>query len=461
MEMNKRVLAILLSLLAALGGTTAWAQESAQPANAGVVLGGAVSTDDRVSTQADPQLTFEAYRLEVAGDAKPTDAARFHAEAWVRSAGISPATLSSTAALFSTGSTAPVSLDLREAWFELNGFLFDAVDLKVGRQRIAWGTADKLNVTDNVNPLDLSDPWDFGRRLGSDGAQLNVYLGGLQITALAVAQLTPAVLPTGQWANALMPSSLQAPPGLSIAGVSSTVSLPGPSVASTVTTGVRMKGNLLGFDLSASYLYGRQTLPVIDRIVITPATLPSINVATDLVYPRQHVFGADLAGSVFGVGVWAEGAVVIPAEVTLTTDSTAIGGTITQSTALASTPYVKYVVGADYTFAGNVYLNAQFVHGMFQESGAGNLNDYLSVGLEWRLFDEKVTIAPLNLVVEVHDWSDIPGTYALLGAPALTIHPMDNAELSVGLHWIQATNATVFGGMSGQNEVFAHARYSF
>ena len=38
---------------------------------------------------------------------------------------------------------------------------------------------------------------------------------------------------------------------------------------------------------------------------------------------------------------------------------------------------------------------------------------------------------------------------------------MDNAELVLGFHWIQAAGASAFGALSGQNEVFAHARYSF
>ena len=79
----------------ALAGLTsaAWAQEADLESPAGLLLGGAVSTDDRVSTQADPQLTFEAYRLELITDASPTEAAKFHAEAWVRSAGLSPSSL--------------------------------------------------------------------------------------------------------------------------------------------------------------------------------------------------------------------------------------------------------------------------------------------------------------------------------------------------------------------------------
>ena len=453
------VLAIFLSVLI---GPAAWAQQSADSGAPGALaLGGAVSTDDRVSTEADPQLTFQEYRLELSADARPSDSARFHAEAWIRSAGLSPSSLSSTVSLFSPGGIAPVSLDLREAYFELNGFIFSNVDLKVGRQRIAWGTADKLNPTDNVNALDLGDPWDFGSHLGSDGVQLSVYEWGLQFTGVAVAQFTPAVLPTGNWATALMGQAIEAPAGLTLGTVSTSVTLPGLTLADSINAGLRIKGNLLGYDLSVSYLYGRQSLPVIDSEVITMAGLTAINVAANLVYPREHVFGADLAGSILGVGVWAEAAVFLPEKITLTQDSSGAGGGVLQTTVLDSTPYLKYVVGGDYTFPGNVYLNAQFVHGLFQEAGTGNLHDYFSVNLDWSLLDGKLKLTPASFLFEVGNWSDIPHNYAILAAPAITIHPMDNAELAIGFHWIQAASSTVFGALSGQNEVFAHARYSF
>jgi hypothetical protein len=454
--MKMKISAAFLFLLALFLGPIGWAQQASP-----LSLGGAASTDDRVSTDTDPQLTFQEYRLEFLADARPSDSAKLHAEAWIRSAGLSPASLPSTASLFSAGSTSPVSLDLREAYFELNGFIFSNVDLKVGRQRIAWGTADNLNPTDNVNALDLSDPWDFGRHLGSDGVQLTVYAGDVQFTGVAVAQFTPAVLPTGPWASALMPSAVQMPAGLTLGTVTTNVTLPGLSLADSINAGVRIKGNLLGYDLSVSYLYGRQSLPMVDNVTLTSTGLPVVNAAVDLVYPRQHVFGADLAGSVFGIGVWAEAAVFLPEKITYTQDSSALGGSVLQTTALDGAPYLKYVVGGDYTFRGNVYLNAQFVHGLFQEAGAANLHDYFSLNLDWRLFDDKLKLTPLSFLFEVGNWSDIPNNYALLAAPSITIHPMDNAEFSIGFHWIQAASSTVFGALSGKNELFAHARYSF
>ncbi|HUI70087.1 MAG TPA: hypothetical protein VL354_06170 [Spirochaetia bacterium] len=68
---------------------------------------------------------------------------------------------------------------------------------------------------------------------------------------------------------------------------------------------------------------------------------------------------------------------------------------------------------------------------------------------------------PLSFIFEVANWSDIPHNYAIIAAPSIRIYPLDNAELAVGFHWIQATSSTAFSALSGQNEVFAHARYSF
>jgi len=455
-----RTTAFVLAVVVAVLGPSAWAQQEADTgsgaASGGAFrLGGAASTDDRVSADANPQLSFQEYRLELTADAKPVDSARFHAEAWIRSAGLSSST-TPVSSLFSVGSSSPVALDLREAYFELRGFVFDNVDLKVGRQRIAWGTADKLGPTDNVNALDMSDPWDFGRHLGSDGVQLTVYAGGVQITGLAVAQFTPAVLPTGPWASALMPSSIQLS-GIPVGSVTTNVKLPDLTLADSATAGIRIKGNLLGYDLSVSYLYGRQSLPMVDSVVVSS----SMNVTAELVFPREHIFGADMAGSIAGVGVWAEAAVFLPEKVTTTTDLSALGMGVQQSTALDSAAYVKYIVGADYTFPGNVYVNVQYLHGLFPEAGAANLEDYFALSLDWKLLDEKLTISPFNALLEIRDWTDIPNNYAILGAPSVTFRPMDNAELVVGFHWIQATGSTAFGGMSGKNEVFAHARYSF
>lgn len=427
----------------------------------GIRIGGQVRTDDRVSAESTPQMNYQEYRLDLTTEARPTDKARFYADAWVRSSGVS-SNVSSSADLFNVGSVSPLNLVLREAYFEINGFIFDNVDIKIGRQRIAWGTADRLNPTDNVNPYDLEDIWDFGRHLGSDGVQLSVYAGDIQFTGIIIPVFTPAILPAGDWATALMPASMQLPPGVTVAATTADVSLPAASLADSITAGIKVKGSILGYDVSLSYLYARDSLPIADNVVVTPISASSVNVSTNLLYPREHIFGADLAGSLLSVGVWAEAALYLPEKVILTTDTTALpGGNLLPSVALDNSPYVKIVLGGDYTFPGNVYLNVQYVHGFFQERGWDNLEDYFVFGLDWKLFDDRLKISPLGVVVEIKDWGDIPNNYAILAAPSISIFPIDNAELIMGVHWIKGTSTTTFGQLSGNNEVFLQAKYSF
>ena len=427
---------------------------------AGIRIGGQVRTDDRVSAESTPQMNYQEYRLDLTTEARPSDKARFFADAWVRSSGVS-SNVSSSADLFNMGSGSPLNLVLREAYFEINGFIFDNVDVKIGRQRIAWGTADKLNPTDNVNPYDLEDIWDFGRHLGSDGVQLSVYAGDIQFTGVVIPVFTPAVLPAGDWAAALMPASMQMPPGFTAAATNADISLPSVSLAQSLTAGIKVKGSILGYDVSLSYLYARDSLPLVDNVVVTPVSASSVSVSTNLLYPREHIFGADLAGSLLSVGVWAEAALYLPEKVMLTTDTTLLGGGLQESVALDSSPYVKFVLGGDYTFTGNVYLNVQYVHGFFQERGWDNLEDYFVFGLDWKLFDDKLKISPLGVVVEIKDWGDIPNNYAILAAPSISIFPIDNAELIMGVHLIQGAANTTFRKLTHNNEVFLQARYSF
>jgi hypothetical protein len=232
------------------------------------------------------------------------------------------------------------------------------------------------------------------------------------------------------------------------------------NLVDSITTGLRVKATVFDFDVSLSYLYARDSLPLVDRVVVTGSP-PNVNVAADLLFPREHIIGADCAGSLFGVGVWAEAALFAPEKVTLTTDLSSIGYGVQQSTALDSTPYVKFVVGGDYTFPGNVYLNGQYLHGFVQERGASNLEDYFVFALDWKLLDDKLTISPLGVVVEIKNWKDIPNNYGILAAPSVSFVPVDNAQLTIGLHLIQGTPSTTFGALSGNNEVFLQARYSF
>jgi hypothetical protein len=431
------------------------------------LLGGTLSAEERVAPTAAPTITLQDYRVDLTAAAKPSEDLRFFADGEVRA--LVPASFTATSVedlirgLSPRGSNGVISLDLREAYLELKGFLFKNVDLKIGRQRIAWGTADMLNPTDNINPYDLQDVWDFGRHRGSDGVQANVYLGPVTVTALAVPTFSPAVLPEGGWASAFTPSAVSLP-FLVVTGTTLNVVLPDSTLAEGLTVGGKVKASFLGIDASVSYLYARDSLPLVNAVTVAPAAAgfpPNVDVTANLVYPREHIFGADLAASLFSVGVWAEAAMFVPQQVILTTDTTLVGGGVSQTVALASDPYVKFVVGADYTFPGNVYVNVQYLHGFLQQRGAANLEDFFVANLDWKLLDDALTISPLGVVVEIKSWSDVPDNYAVIAAPCVSFKPADAVELKVGAHLIVGTASTMFGAMSGSNEIFLKATCSF
>ncbi len=83
---------------------------------------------------------------------------------------------SSSADLTEISSNNPYELSLWEAYAELYSFVFDKLDFRIGKQRIAWGTADKINPTDNLNPDDFSDPLNFGEKVPTEAANATYYL---------------------------------------------------------------------------------------------------------------------------------------------------------------------------------------------------------------------------------------------------------------------------------------------
>ncbi|MCK4793271.1 MAG: hypothetical protein KAV87_56595, partial [Desulfobacteraceae bacterium] len=200
--------------------------------------------------------------------------------------------------------------------------------------------------------------------------------------------------------------------------------------------------------------------PLAKKVVLTPGT-GGIDVDSRLIYPRMHIAGMDLAGSIAVVGIWAEAAVFFPEKVTMTTDSTALGGGIVESTALDNKPYIKYVVGLDYTFRNGIYVNAQYLYGFIHERGVDNLEDYFMFGMEWKLLNDRIKISPINGGVEIKDFENIRNNYAVMLFPEFTFYPVDSAEIVIGALFIEGKNTTTFGRVKDNDEIFLKIKYSF
>jgi len=231
-------------------------------------ISGDLLTDQRFLLNTDNDWAWNENRLTLKFDKKITSSSKFYSEIWLRNMGLPSAAHMSD--LYNKGIIDPYNLEIRELYIQMYGFLFDNLDVTIGRQRIVWGTADKLNPTDNLNPLDLEDILDFGRRRGSDAINLNYYFNSdFSLQAVYIPFFQPANLPVGIFANALFPE-MELPNGMTLKGFSDTLLTPGYNLAESSTAALKFKGFVRGVDFSLSYVWGYDGLPYSSRNVLIP-----------------------------------------------------------------------------------------------------------------------------------------------------------------------------------------------
>jgi hypothetical protein len=175
----------------------------------------------------------------------------------------------------------------------------------------------------------------------------------------------------------------------------------------------------------------------------------------------MNIAGIDLAGAIGSIGIWAEAALFFPEKIKMITDLSSLGMGVHESVALDNKPYIKYVIGMDYTFKNGIYLNIQYLHGFIHERGATNLEDYFMFGLEWKLLDNKLKITPIAGGIEIKEFKDIKNNYAIIYSPMITYYPFDNAEITIGLRLIDGKDTTSFGRVKDYDELFFSLKYNF
>jgi len=274
-------------------------------------ISGELLTDQRFLLEAPHDWAWNENRLTLKFNKKITGNTKFYSEVWLRNIGLPQ--INSSADLYNKGIIDPYNLEIREAYVQLFSFLSKNLDVKIGRQRITWGTADKLNPTDNLNPYDFEDVLDFGRHRGSDAISFDYYFNSeYSLQGVYIPFFQPANLPVGIFADALN-SGMESPPGITIENMSDSIITPQYNLGQSSTIGLKVKGFLASFDFSLSYVWGRDGLPVPTYNTFTPVdTIGGTSIHSDLSFYRTHIFGAALAGSIGGIGVWAEAGAFLP-----------------------------------------------------------------------------------------------------------------------------------------------------
>jgi hypothetical protein len=216
--------------------------------------------------------------------------------------------------------------------------LLPHLDLRIGRQIVTWGSADKFNPTNNLNTLDYSDPLLFGKALANQMIRLDWNpIQDLIITAVWVPIFRPSRLPrqaplalTEPWRPAPVQNDLQRtiygqlamtypPTELRVTALQ-----PEPSIENS-QVGVRVAGRLANIDMSLSYYYGRWGIPTPAWAVLEQNGIVDVGV----LWPRMHVLGWDFAGTIDklgGLGWWIEGGVFFPQKITYGTYDAMVPG---------------------------------------------------------------------------------------------------------------------------------------
>ena len=230
------------------------------------------------------------------------------------------------------------SWNLQEAYMD---YYTDLVDVRFGKQVIAWGKADELNPTDVLNPQNISNFTEQKsvRKVGllslkADWKFYDFILESIWKTEYDNMKFPPA---DSRWGFFSIPGlTPQLPDSV----------YPENNLENTEWA-LKLSRTISMFDFSISYFDGWNHAPT-PELEFNPVTgemeLKSLN------FKRTQMIGADFAGSVGSVGIWGEGSFFQTEDVDGTDSS-------------IKNPYFQYVIGADYTFGYNIKVNMQY----FQE----------------------------------------------------------------------------------------------
>lgn len=411
---------------------------------------GSLRTDHRMLLKQDQEWAWNENRLDLSV-ARRTSGIHVFANSWIRHLG--PSMAHSSAELTDKDLVYPLQIDIREAYAEIYDFLLPGLDLKIGRQHIAWGTADRFNPTNTLNAYDLEDVLDMGRLNASDALSMHWHLGHTwSLQVIAIPLFRPANMPVGYFSS-LFQEAAGLPGNFQINEYSDELLLPANNPRESGSTGVRLRGFALNADFSISYTYNRNSLPLAKQVILSRGG-QGLNVHASLIFPRQHVIGADVAGSIGLFGAWAELAVFLPEnEIRTTIDMTALypedspATTLLQLTALKKEPFVKCVVGTDYTFSNGAYINLQYLYGFFHENGRDNTTDYLLINLEKTILQNKLLLKPLAGGINVSDRTDIKNNHALFLNPEISYIGRDNLTITAGAFLFYGKGENLFAKM--------------
>lgn len=318
--------------------------------------------------------------------------------------------------------------ELREAFVDLR---FGKLDVRAGRQIIAWGRADGVNPTDNLSGQDLTllVPDDADRRLGTAAVRASYFVGDVSIAGVW--------LPEFRGHEFALPAP---PPGVVFARESE--QWPGDQWA------VRVEQTGRTVDWSVSYFDGKDLAPDLG-LVASDAQAPVIRLS----HHRVRVIGGDMTANLGRFGLRAEAAYV-------ETEDTQGRDPFTKN------PFLFVVAGADRTFGGLLNLNVQYLYRQVRHRSAtsASVQDVLNSQTQAAQHGASFRIAYKWL----HDTLEAEcAAVAYAGPRGGALRPKvvyavtDSWKVLAGAEILRGQSTSVFGMMERNSAGYAELRWSF
>ena len=270
--------------------------------------------------------------------------------------------------------------------------LIPQLDIRTGLLIVSWGSADMFSPLDNFNPLPPGLSFtSMTQKNGVLAADATYYFNDITyLQAIVLPSFVPSYMPEKyeeQIYLSMFAPQFQAQ-GIEITSVNITHTLPENPV-----WGIKLGRSFTSFDAAISYYNGYyfNTYPEI----IQPIPEPSgMSLDLGLGYPKKNVFGFEFQGDFPGIeGATLRGdlAYIIPQPWEV------------QGEYVLKDPYLKAVIGADYTTSFDLYLNMGFIWGFAFEEG-DQCSPYISLNARKELEDSKLTPNYLG-IISLHDGS--------------------------------------------------------
>ncbi|WP_136668612.1 DUF1302 domain-containing protein [Flavobacterium sp. H122] len=327
-------------------------------------------------------------------------------------------------------------------------------DIRLGKQLITWGTADGINPTNNINPIDYSDILDTDdERIGSIALQTKYYLGDFTLEADFLPIYNSSVLPTqnSRWFTDLDPQIIL-PDGTPINAnyTFSETKLPKNDIRSAQFA-LKLSTVFKGWDLSMSYYNGFDDLPSFNKDVTFAGDFSSAAITIKPEIKKLQVYGFDFSKAAGKFGLRGEAAYFQTEDKKGTID-------------YIDNPFFWYVVGIDRDFSNVIGENNLFV--LLQWVNILAAKGDLPPNTNMNAIFQKSVVSKIDLELNSISKLSLQATYDFTAKnyyvqPQYSRQIADGLNLNVFVDCLGGKKNTFFGNYDKNDRIQVRLKYSF